>query len=174
MRIFHSHLIILYILILANIHVSSELHHILLIIVCLVTIIYKWYLILHSLNLKVKLITRLIEGKPLILLWWLKLVDAHIGELINIILIHLAYLSNLGGIHRSWILCVVVGLSLRVSNMILNLLHFILAVLLVIISMLRYRETYLLSLVIFIHLFILNIIFLQAVLNVSLHILISI
>lgn len=174
MRIFHSHLIILYILILANIHVSSELHHILLIIVCLVTIIYKWYLILHSLNLKVKLITRLIEGKPLILLWWLKLVDAHIGELINIILIHLIYLSNLGGIHRSWILCVVVGLSLRVSNMILNLLHFILAVLLVIISMLRYRETYLLSLVIFIHLFILNIIFLQAVLNVSLHILISI
>lgn len=174
MRIFHSHLIILYILILANIHVSSELHHILLIIVCLVTIIYKWYLILHSLNLKVKLITRLIEGKPLILLWWLKLVDAHIGELINIILIHLAYLSNLGGIHRSWILCVVVGLSLRAPNMILNLLHFILAVLLVIISMLRYRETYLLSLVIFIHLFILNIIFLQAVLNVSLHILISI
>lgn len=174
MRIFHSHLIILYILILANIHVSSELHHILLIIVCLVTIIYKWYLILHSLNLKVKLITRLIEGKPLILLWWLKLVDAHIGELINIILIHLIYLSNLGGIHRSWILCVVVGLSLRVSNMILNLLHFILAVLLVIISRLRYRETYLLSLVIFIHLFILNIIFLQAVLNVSLHILISI
>ena len=174
MRIFHSHLIILYILILANIHVSSELHHILLIIVCLVTIIYKWYLILHSLNLKVKLITRLIEGKPLILLWWLKLVDAHIGELINIILIHLIYLSNLGGIHRCWILCVVVGLSLRVPNMILNLLHFILAVLLVIISMLRYRETYLLSLVIFIHLFILNIIFLQAVLNVSLHILISI
>ena len=174
MRIFHSHLIILYILILANIHVSSELHHILLIIVCLVTIIYKWYLILHSLNLKVKLITWLIEGKPLILLWWLKLVDAHIGELINIILIHLAYLSNLGGIHRSWILCVVVGLSLRAPNMILNLLHFILAVLLVIISMLRYRETYLLSLVIFIHLFILNIIFLQAVLNVSLHILISI
>ena len=174
MRIFHYHLIILYILILANIHVSSELHHVLLIIVCLVIIIYKWYLILHSLNLKVKLITRLIEGKPLILLWWLKLVDAHIGELINIILIHLAYLSNLGGIHRSWILCVVVGLSLRVSNMILNLLHFILAVLLVIISMLRYRETYLLSLVIFIHLFILNIIFLQAVLNVSLHILISI
>ena len=174
MRIFHSHLIILYILILANIHVSSELHHILLIIVCLVTIIYKWYLILHSLNLKVKLITRLIEGKPLILLWWLKLVDAHIGELINIILIHLAYLSNLGGIHRSWILRVVVGLSLRVPNMILNLLHFILAVLLVIISMLRYRETYLLSLVIFIHLFILNIIFLQAVLNLSLHILISI
>ena len=173
MRIFHSHLIILYILILANIHVSSELHHILLIIVCLVTIIYKWYLILHSLNLKVKLITRLIEGKPLILLWWLKLVDAHIGELINIILIHLIYLSNLG-IHRSWILRVVVGLSLRVPNMILNLLHFILAVLLVIISMLRYRETYLLSLVIFIHLFILNIIFLQAVLNVSLHILISI
>ena len=174
MRIFHSHLIILYILILANIHVSSELHYILLIIVCLVTIIYKWYLILHSLNLKVKLITRLIEGKPLILLWWLKLVDAHIGELINIILIHLAYLSNLGGIHRSWILFVVVGLSLRAPNMILNLLHFILAVLLVIISMLRYRETYLLSLVIFIHLFILNIIFLQAVLNVSLHILISI
>ena len=174
MRIFHSHLIILYILILANIHVSSKLHHILLIIVCLVTIIYKWYLILHSLNLKVKLITRLIEGKPLILLWWLKLVDAHIGELINIILIHLIYLSNLGGIHRCWILCVVVDLSLRVSNMILNLLHFILAVLLVIISMLRYRETYLLSLVIFIHLFILNIIFLQAVLNVSLHILISI
>ena len=174
MRIFHSHLIILYILILANIHVSSELHHILLIIVCLVTIIYKWYLILHSLNLKVKLITRLIEGKPLILLWWLKLVDAHIGELINIILIHLIYLSNLGGIHRCWRLCVVVDLSLRVSNMILNLLHFILAVLLVIISMLRYRETYLLSLVIFIHLFILNIIFLQAVLNVSLHILISI
>lgn len=174
MRIFHSHLIILYILILANIHVSSELHHVLLIIVCLVIIIYKWYLILHSLNLKVKLITRLIEGKPLILLWWLKLVDAHIGELIDIILIHLAYLSNLGGIHRSWILCVVVGLSLRVPNMILNLLHFILAVLLVIISMLRYRETYLLSLVIFIHLFILNIIFLLAVLNVSLHILISI
>jgi hypothetical protein len=158
-RMFHSHLVILHVLILVYIHVSSELHNFLLIITRLVIVIYIRELILHSLILKVILITWLGVRVPLIQIWCLKLIEVHIGERIDIVLVHLVDVSNWGCVSRSWQLRVVVGLNLGVTALILYLLYFNLAVLLnwlVVIILLgkRERHTYLLALVIFIYWFI--------------------
>jgi len=149
MWIFHSHLTILKLI---SIHASSKLHHVLLIIVRHVIIINKRKLVLHSLNLKVKLITWLTERKPLIWVGSLKLADAHIRVWIYIVLVHLVYVCNLGCIHRAWELWIEVGLWLGVAALVLYLIYIILVVILVV-SLLSNWETFL-PLVIFIYYFV--------------------
>lgn len=149
MRIFHSHLTILKLI---SIHAPTKLHHVLLIIVRHIIIINKRELVLHSLDLKVKLITWLIVRNPLVWVRSLNLANAHIGVWIDIVLVHLVYVCNLGCIRRAWELGVVVGLRLRVAALVLYLIHIILVVILVV-NLLRNRES-LLYLVIFIYLFV--------------------
>lgn len=148
MWIFHSHLAILKLI---SIHASSKLHHVLLIIVRHLIIINKRKLVLHSLDLKVKLIIWLTERESLIWVGILKLADAHIRVWIDIVLVHLVYVCNLGCIHRAWELGIVVSLWLRVAALVLYLIYIILVVILIV-SLLRNWET-LLSLVIFIYYF---------------------
>lgn len=148
MWIFHSHLAILKLI---SIHASSKLHHVLLIIVRHVIIINKRKLVLHSLDLKVKLIIWLTERESLIWVGSLKLADAQIRVWIDIVLVHLVYVCNLGCIHRAWELGIVVSLWLRVAALVLYLIYIILVVILIV-SLLRNWET-LLSLVIFIYYF---------------------